>query len=809
MYNEGTALADGISPVETDSDRPEATPTHRPEPAPGRDSAPAPDPTTPATAEHTTPNRSTPPSPATPGQEKPVAANNPADDTDDPAPTGPNDSPTAAESSSALPNRPVDTTRARGTNPADDDAHPGDDSAASTPAPTARATTAATPETTDETDLPEAVTPSPKHTGTAGTGTAIGAAATTAATAEVAGGAGRTPASGTADPSTIDPYETAGSDRRAAATAQIDTTAPTDARAHRTEVRADSTPRTDDGPGTAGTDAHASHTEGGTHGDARDDRTADTAGAAAPRADVSQAAADPADRTSAATSTHTPDTAQNTSTPGAMAAADKTSAATSTHTPDTAQNTSTPGAMAAADRTPVATSTHTPGTARVDTSTAGAIAAAVRDGVLSPLLLVEEALARIQARDRNMNAFSVVRAEAARAEARAVAERADLDVLPLAGVPVAVKNNVDVAGEVTRAGSLAGRDRAAETDHPVVRRLRSAGAVVVGLTAVPEFGLWGTTDSPAGVTCNPWNPKFSAGGSSGGSGAAVGSGMVAVAHGNDGLGSVRIPAACCGVVGVKPGRGLVPAEIGVDSWGGMTENGVLATTVADAALMLSVLADRPDLADLESPPSLRIGLATAPPLPLGRVDRHWDAAARKAASAAATAGHHVESAELPYQGATFALMLRWVANAAREAATVAYPDRLQARTRAHIALGKLALRSGLLRPAQVDRIEARLLDHFERYDVVITPTLATAPPRARRWHKLPWLANVVANVRYSPFTPLWNLVGWPALSIPMGIHPRTGTPVAAQLIGQPGSEATLLRLAGQLESAHPWRRTAR
>ncbi|MBF6134286.1 amidase [Nocardia otitidiscaviarum] len=547
----------------------------------------------------------------------------------------------------------------------------------------------------------------------------------------------------------------AASNTSAPATAALDTTAPTDARAHRTEVRADSTPRTDDGPGTAGTDAHASHPEGGTHGDARDDRTADTAGAAAPRADVSQAAADPADRTSAATST------------------------------------------------------HTPGTARVDTSTAGAIAAAVRDGVLSPLLLVEEALARIQARDRNMNAFSVVRAEAARAEARAVAERADLDVLPLAGVPVAVKNNVDVAGEVTRAGSLAGRDQAAQSDHPVVRRLRSAGAVVVGLTAVPEFGLWGTTDSPAGVTCNPWNPKFSAGGSSGGSGAAVGSGMVAVAHGNDGLGSVRIPAACCGVVGVKPGRGLVPAEIGVDSWGGMTENGVLATTVADAALMLSVLADRPDLADLESPPSLRIGLATAPPLPLGRVDRHWDAAARKAASAAATAGHHVESAELPYQGATFALMLRWVANAAREAATVAYPDRLQARTRAHIALGKLALRSGLLRPAQVDRIEARLLDHFERYDVVITPTLATAPPRARRWHKLPWLTNVVANVRYSPFTPLWNLVGWPALSIPMGIHPRTGTPVAAQLIGQPGSEATLLRLAGQLESAHPWRRTAR
>ncbi|WP_349239545.1 amidase family protein, partial [Nocardia sp. CC201C] len=696
-------------------------PPPRPHPAPGRDPAPAPNSTTPATAEHTTPNRSTPPSPATPGQEKPVAANTSADGTDHPAP--------------------------------------------STPPPTARATTDA-----DQNEVAADSSPrgddDPPHTAHADTPTGTAAGAATA--------------QGDVSPAVTDPVggAPAATNTSAPTTAQLDTTAPTDARAHRTEVRADSTPRTDDGPSTAGTEAHASHTEGGTHGDARDDRTADTASAAAPRAEVSRAAVHPADKISAATSTNTADT-------------------------------STPGAMVAADKVPTATSTGTPGTARVDTSTAGAIAAAVRDGVLSPLLLAEEALARIHARDRNMNAFSVVRAEAARAEARAVAERADLDVLPLAGVPIAVKNNVDVAGEVSRAGSLAGRDRAAETDHPVVRRLRSAGAVVVGLTAVPEFGLWGTTDSPAGVTCNPWNPKFSAGGSSGGSGAAVGSGMVAVAHGNDGLGSVRIPAACCGVVGVKPGRGLVPAEIGVDSWGGMTENGVLATTVADAALMLSVLADRPDLADLESPPSLRIGLATAPPLPLGRVDRHWDAAARKAAAAAATAGHHVESAELPYQGATFALMLRWVANAAREAATVAYPDRLQARTRAHIALGKLALRSGLLRPAQVDRIEARLLDHFERYDVVITPTLATAPPRARRWHKLPWLANVVANVRYSPFTPLWNLVGWPALSIPMGIHPRTGTPVAAQLIGQPGSEATLLRLAGQLESAHPWRRTAR
>lgn len=445
----------------------------------------------------------------------------------------------------------------------------------------------------------------------------------------------------------------------------------------------------------------------------------------------------------------------------------------------------------------------------VDTTTAAGIAAAVQQGSVSPEQMLEAALDRIRARDRKVNAFTVIRTEAALAEARALSERPDLDMLPLAGVPVAVKNNIDVAGEVTRGGSLAGDEQPATADHPVVARLRAAGAIIVGLTTVPEFGLWGVTDSPDRITRSPWNQRFSAGGSSGGSGAAVGSGMLTIAHGNDGLGSVRIPAACCGVVGLKPGRALVPARVGVDSWGGMTENGVLATTVADAALMLSVLADRAALADLDAPPTLRIGLATAPPLSLGHVDRAWNAAADKAAAAASLAGHTIGVSELPYEGATFALLLRWLGNAAREAAVVPHPELLQRRTRTHVALGNLVLKSGLMRTAQVDRIEARLLDYFERYDVVITPTLATSPPRASRWHRRPWLANVIANVRYSPFTPLWNLVGWPAISIPMGVHPRTGMPVAAQLAGPPGSESTLLRLAAQLEAAHPWQRTAR
>ncbi|MFB8276782.1 amidase [Nocardia colli] len=438
---------------------------------------------------------------------------------------------------------------------------------------------------------------------------------------------------------------------------------------------------------------------------------------------------------------------------------------------------------------------------------AATIAAGVREGSLTATEVVETTMARIVAEHRNTNAFSVIRTEKARAEAAALEQRADLDVLPLAGVPIAIKHNIAVAGETMRSGSAATDARPVADDHAVVRRLRAAGAVVVGLTTVPELGLWGTTDTPERITGNPWNVARSAGGSSGGAAAAVAAGLVPIAHGNDGLGSIRVPAACCGVYGIKPGRYTVPAEIGVDSWSGMFENGVLATTVGDAALALSVLAARPDLAEVEPPGRLRIGLAVASPLRCFPVDRHWTNAARTAASVAAAAGHLVEPTTLPYGDAMLSICLRWLAVGARDAAALPHPDRLQPRTRRHLALGRLVQRLRLVRPAQIDRVEARLLEYFERYDVVITPTLACPPPKARAWHHRGWLANVLATARFSPFTPLWNLVGWPAASIPMGMHPDVGTPVAAQLAGPPGSESSLLRLSAQLESLHPWRRT--
>jgi amidase len=243
------------------------------------------------------------------------------------------------------------------------------------------------------------------------------------------------------------------------------------------------------------------------------------------------------------------------------------------------------------------------------------LAAQVRAGAVSPREVVAAHLEQIDALNPTVNAFRVVRHDRALSEAEQLATREDLGELPLAGVPVAIKDNMLVAGETRTNGSpvLAAHRRG--PDHAVVERLRAAGAIVVGITTCPELCLWGSTDGYFGVTRNPWDLRRVPGGSSGGSGAAVAAGMVPIAQASDGLGSIRIPAAACGLLGIKPGRGVVPAALGGSDWSGMSENGPLATTVADAATVLSVLARRPSLAELDGPARpLRIGVAANAPL---------------------------------------------------------------------------------------------------------------------------------------------------------------------------------------------------
>ena len=248
-------------------------------------------------------------------------------------------------------------------------------------------------------------------------------------------------------------------------------------------------------------------------------------------------------------------------------------------------------------------------------STVAAMAEAVREGRVTARTLTEQSVAAIADHDASIGAFQLVRARRALEEADVVDGRDDRGGLALAGVPLAVKDNVAVSGEPMRIGSTASDPTARPADHPVVARLRAAGAVIVGLTRLPELAVWPVTDSAFGTTRNPWDLDRTAGGSSGGSAAAVAAGMVAGAHGNDALGSIRIPAACCGLVGIKPGSGLVPSELGKNSWFGLGENGPLTRTVTDAALLLSVMAGVPDLAKAPTrqPGRLRIAVAVRPP----------------------------------------------------------------------------------------------------------------------------------------------------------------------------------------------------
>jgi amidase len=290
--------------------------------------------------------------------------------------------------------------------------------------------------------------------------------------------------------------------------------------------------------------------------------------------------------------------------------------------------------------------------------------------------------------------------------------------------------------------------------------------------------------------------------------------MVAVAHAADGMGSIRIPAANCGLVGLKPGTGLVPADMGAHSWFGMSENGPLATTVADAALMLAVMAGRPRLADVAPPARrLRIGLALGIPTPLARLDPHWEAAARSTAQTLAAAGHEVVELVLPYPRDPVPVLARWFAGAASDVDHLGLDERLlEPRVRAHVRAGRVLARLGALRPAPVDRLRAGVEAATADVDLVLTPALAQPGPEAEGWHRRGWVANLRANIGYAPYAALWNLLGWPAAVVPAGWHDGAAAPLAVQLVASPApdgaGESLLLAVAAELELLAPWVRTA-
>jgi len=442
--------------------------------------------------------------------------------------------------------------------------------------------------------------------------------------------------------------------------------------------------------------------------------------------------------------------------------------------------------------------------------TAVGIAAAVRSGQVAPTKVLEQHLEQIAAVDGRLGAFRLLRAGEVMAEARALEDRGDLGALPLAGVPVAIKDNVDLGGTPTRIGSAATSPEPAAADDELVRRLREAGALLVGKTNVPELCLWPFTESEAfGVTRNPWSLDHTPGGTSGGSSAAVAAAMVPIALAADGGGSIRMPASNCGLVGIKPGHGVVPFPAnGVSTWSRMSEFGPLATTVADLGLMLDVLAGT-DAYRAVWPPTrpLRIGVTADPGVAGVKVHPEVQAAMDATAGALAVAGHRVETVEPPWRQGDAAPFLRRVFLGCAEDADRVTWDALEPRTRAEARVGRLLRRA---RPAPTGpprRVLARYQAWFADHDLLLSPTLAQPPLRVGAYRGKGLTRTILGLTTYMPFCPPLNLVGFPAASVPAGTT-GDGLPLGVQLAAAPGGEALLLSVARQLETLRPWPRHA-
>ncbi len=426
--------------------------------------------------------------------------------------------------------------------------------------------------------------------------------------------------------------------------------------------------------------------------------------------------------------------------------------------------------------------------------------------------LTEACLGRIERLNGELNAFGVVLAEEAVAAAdQADERRARGEQAPLLGLPVAIKDDVEQRGQRTTFGTAAG-ERPASEDSEVLSRLRAAGAVVVGRTNAPELLIFPFTESKTwGITRNPWDPSRTPGGSSGGSAAAVASGMVALALGSDGGGSIRIPAACCGVFGLKPTRDLIPIAPHSDddhAWQGLGVYGPLSRTVGGAALFMDATAnpgDGPAYADAAGgdPGNLRIAVATKPPLP-GPVKKECVAATRATADVLRSLGHTVDDGSPPLVGALVNFIPRYLKGIQRSAEALGDQDRYEPRTRGMVRLGRRIPERVLARARRREHeVADRVAAFFDDVDVLLMPGLAAPPVPVGRWENRGALLTFNGVANWTPFTAVWNATGQPAAAVPAALT-EDGLPLAVQLIGRRGDDRLLLSLAAQLEREQPW-----
>jgi amidase len=450
----------------------------------------------------------------------------------------------------------------------------------------------------------------------------------------------------------------------------------------------------------------------------------------------------------------------------------------------------------------------------------------IRSGELAARELVAASLTRIDELEPQINAFTHVAHESALAAAEAVGPG---DPRPFAGVPIAIKDNRAVAGMPITMCSDLFADVVPTEDAYSVRRLRDAGFVIVGKTALPEMGILPTTESRrSGPTHNPWARGRTPGGSSGGGAAAVAAGMVPIAHGNDGGGSIRIPAACCGLVGLKPARGRV--SVGPDSGQSfLVSDGVLTRWVLDTAAVLDVLAGyepgdanwappaRGGYAELatEERGRLRIGLALNPPLDGAVLDPVCEAAALDAGALLESLGHEVQTITPPWSGldllpdftrAFGPLISMTTLIGGRLAGREPVEDDVEPLTWAMWERARSEDTLSLLSAqATLEGVARRLVAYLGSFDAVLTPALALPPVAIGEIHGRgpdPW-EHYERSAHFTPYTAIANVTGQPAISLPL-YQGEDGLPIGVQLIGPPAREELLLALASQLEQALPW-----
>lgn len=460
------------------------------------------------------------------------------------------------------------------------------------------------------------------------------------------------------------------------------------------------------------------------------------------------------------------------------------------------------------------------------------LAGAIRAGEVSPLDVVDHTMERAERIGPQIGAFVELTPELARSQAEAAAatlrDAADgTDQLPpLLGVPCPIKDLAMVAGVPFRAGSAALTDFVAPVDDGVVTLLGDAGTLMVGKTATPEFGLPPYTEPDIGPPARtPWDLRRSAGGSSGGAAAAVAAGIVPIAHGSDGGGSIRIPASACGLVGLKPTRGRVsPGPYGVDG-AALASNGVLTRDVRDTAVALDVLSrgwpgdqfvlpgPRTSFLDAceRNPGTLRVGVLATPVIDDDApVDPVCIDALRATATLLDELGHQVEAAPVPFAAQRWEAfealwsVLALTAPIPEEAEPALVPLTRWLREKGRSTSG-LAYAQAITAIQMTTREAAAT---WASYDVILSPTLARAP------HLVGELRNdddpaadFAAQIAFTPWTSVWNITGWPAISLPLHRAEVDGAtlPIGVMLGGRHGGEETLLALAAQLEAVRPWR----